>query len=377
MIKRAPHPLLAGLWRSGAAPGQALVRWQAQRELLAALTQGLRQVGIEGDDPWQALLRVPLAPGVGDTSLRSALLTLENEPLDAETPEAMAASWRFAGTDKAIAPAAAATLSRGGSLAAGRAARAAPAAAAQPTPRVAAASLLRSLSASAAAAHWQQRVHEAGLAEAFHAPLRHEAGLASTAWPDATGPALPPAAAAVTASTTSFAGPAPAEAARALQPATERIEVLLERLQPYTSMKPPAAGHPRRATAGVIPGTPAASAEQAVMHSGEPVSPQAVAANTHAAPLSVSSAALAGFGGGLRGLAARAAAAAPPNAIGAVAAMPTTTAAQPATSNARDTDWLGEAQPSPPDYEQLAERLAQLLKREALRDGIDLSEVRP
>jgi pyruvate/2-oxoglutarate dehydrogenase complex dihydrolipoamide acyltransferase (E2) component len=64
------------------------------------------------------------------------------------------------------------------------------------------------------------------------------------------------------------------------------------------------------------------------------------------------------------------------SAMGTTTALPPTATPQPAATPSQEAAWPGESTPPPPDDDRLAERLAQLLRREALRDGIDLSEIR-
>jgi hypothetical protein len=378
-MKTAPHPLLAGLWRDGAAPAQAVARWQAQRELLTALSQALQQADIDDGDPWQALLRVPLAPGDGDAALRSALQSLDEVEPDQDPPVAMPAAPR--GVAQGLAPSIAATQPAGIRTDAIRAAAAGSAEPATPPRRTAAVQAPRTISASAAAAHWQQRVQAAGLADAYRTPLRSEGGGAPAARsgvPGSRGIEAAPPPAALVASTISapFAALAPAEAAREMHPAAERIEVLLARLRDNeVADRPSAAARARRPCAGTD--TVASAAAQSATSGIGPVDPSAAPPSAQPAHRDAPSTGPAGFGGGLRGLAARAAAQAFADNTAAVAAAPSAAAAQPAVDSARDAGWPAEAPLPPPDDDRLAERLAQMLRREALRDGIDLSEVRP
>jgi hypothetical protein len=377
-MKQAPHPLLAGLWRDGAAPAQAVACWQAQRDLLDALTQGLQRVSLDVDVPWAPLLRLPLA--TGDAALNSALQALDNTPADAAASElpgarsrAVASALGTPPSDDALPRSVPAEGHRATTTAA-----AVPVAATAIRRGVAGATP-RTITAPAAASHWQQRAQRARLDDAYNLPLRSSGALSAAqaaGWAGSSAAALlPSTAAAAAVDPASSLSPLPAEAWRGLQPAVQRIEVLLARLQrPADDIR---SGSPGSVVAQGAAEMLAAASARTAMSGGSPAAQPPGLAFAPLAPYDAPSIGATGFGGGLRGLAARAAAAASGSIAGATTVLPNAASSPPAAMPTRDAAWAGEPAPTPPDDDLLAERLAQLLKREALRDGIDLSEVRP
>ncbi len=385
-MSRAAHPMFRHLVQAAGTHGQLMLREQQLNTALLALGGGLGRVGLGEAQAWDRLLESPLAEPAAGGALQALLAQLaqrDEAPVEAAEqrrsrtppigPDAARASERRP-TDSAPTPVARKTVQNP------FAPRETAARAALKSPNTSGAPSVGS--AAAANAAWQQRALRAGLQEAFFTPVRAgrppqalAAGRAdSNPARDAQTPSLN--APSMNAAVASF-GAQPNLASLHLRDEASpengssvlpRLNSALDRIDRRSATAGPTSETPsewRRAapvsghvTAATEPGRIGSSAAQA-----------ATAAVQASAALGA--AALKGTGGGLRGLAARAASMQAPSVWPELAATAAGAAAAP------DTPMQAPTEPRSDRDEQLAEQLARVLKREAERDGIDVSDVMP
>lgn len=397
---------LGHLFGGAAAPAHLMQQEQRSRQAVAALGSGLGQVALQGSSMVERLLQAPLAEPGADTFLNEVLQHVAQARTQAAAPgtrqtlaqalapaahRPMGAMGRQMINTAAMAGMAAKTMSN-----ASQAFKARPARRAQ-QPDDPLARLVASVGSAAAASQvWQQRTARAGLAQAFASPLQVGAaalgstlkapGLAAVFGP-ALGqavsglPAFQPAARQGRPPTPTLGNAEPPDVlATIFQPVLPLLRATLNQLDGRGGQAPQAAGTaaPARRRPAGNPLAGAAGAGTALLPAlAAPLAlaGQAVASALQAtAPVLPLAGALPGaVAQGLRGLAARANANA--NANASTAAAPrVATAAQPGATQAATPTFNPAAAGND---EALTEQLTRVLKREAQRDGIDVSDLQP
>ena len=393
---------LGHLFGGAAAPAHLMQQEQRSRQAVAALGSGLGQVALQGSSMVERLLQAPLAEPGADTFLNEVLQHVAQARTQAAAPgtrqtlaqalapaahRPMGAMGRQMINTAAMAGMAAKTMSN-----ASQAFKARPARRAQ-QPDDPLARLVASVGSAAAASQvWQQRTARAGLAQAFASPLQVGAaalgstlkapGLAAVFGP-ALGqavsglPAFQPAARQARPPTPTLGNAGPPDVlATIFQPVLPLLRATLNQLDGRSGQAPQAAGTAapaRRRPAGNPLGGAAGAGAALLPALAAPLAlaGQAVASALQAtAPVLPLAGALPGaVAQGLRGLAARANAHASWPAPPRVAA-----AAQPGATQAATPTFNPAAAGND---EALTEQLTRVLKREAARDGIDVSDLQP
>ena len=410
-MKRSPHPLLDRLFAQGATPALLLERWQATERSLQGIDDALRRVGLDAEDPWSSLLAVPFAaPGSGG-ALQSLL---DHLAMPADSAAAAAARTPSMREPSALQPAATRGSAASGPQYGARAtvsplrnavAFAAAMSAMSPPPRAPFAVIegrrqpdgewkrplsartatpttmppviVPAITARVAAATWLQRAAAAGVHVAFSTPVgaAGRARVDAAALPD-THPPRPTVGRPQRHSATPRTGaagvsPPAAHAGAAEQsPVRLRLGAVLERIErgsprmafppPGFKARAPEAGHTASLAASGPPSFPPPTAGEQPP-GGFRADPAGIDANDVAHTRVTSPA---GALGGLRGLAARAATGLSPPAP--VPSLWRTSAPREILPTASDA--------AGGDDERIVEQLARLLRREAERDGIDVSD---
>ncbi len=402
MTQVAVERMLARWFGGAAAPARLIQQEQRSRQAVGALGSALGQVALQGSSMVERLLQAPLAEPGADTFLSEVLQHMAQARAQPTAPGANQTLGRV------LAPAAQKPLAAMGRLVINTAAMgnvavqtlANASQAFMPSPQrrstrpdTPLTRLVASVGSAAAASQaWQQRTARAGLAQAFASPLQvGTAALGSTLKAPGLaavfGPALGQAVSGLTAfqpaarqarpptPTLGNVGP-PDVLATIFQPVLPLLRATLNQLDGRSGQAPQAAGTAapaRRRPAGNPLGGAAGAGAALLPALAAPLARagQAAASALQAtAPVLPLAGALPGAAAqGLRGLAARANAHASWPAPPRVAA-----AAQPGATQAATPTFNPAAAGND---EALTEQLTRVLKREAARDGIDVSDLQP
>ena len=422
-MSRALHPMLERLLHAAAAPAQLVRREQATRATFEVFGAALGRVGLQAPDPWQRLLQLPLAePGADRGALQTLLAQIEQRPAtdaaeqaDTLLPRAVspgpqrAAPRRLPAPSREQGPTAAPTPGQGlGNIT--RAAVNLPAMATAIAGVAGPATNARRKS-DPLPDSWLQRATRAGLLDALFTPVQRHADSEADFWGAVSAApqrALAYHAAAASASSPAHAAAPDAGLARLVQPVLPLLQAALERIQRSSSGGPDRdagsqSSHRRPSAVAATTGAVASALSRRIGAWGDGLGVPAPQATHDGAPFGQLGQALGSVVGrampsiwpapgqqangsnelqgvpgvqgvqgvqGLRGLAARAARAAVTNAAGL--RLPAGAPARP-----DETTMSPVQQAAAPDDEQLVEQLARVLKREAERDGIDVSDVLP
>jgi len=382
-MSRAAHPMFRRLVQAAGTHGQLLLRDQQLNLALKALGGGLGRVGFNDAPAWDRLLQSPWAEPRAGGALQALVTQLAQR--DGASPEA-------AGLPRSQTP------SIGADAAHVREPERQPAGskpepAARQTVRnpfaprdIAARASVDSLNAAGdpggatASAAWLQRARRAGLQEAFFTPIkmgrpqhtpvarRFELNEVPDAQPAPAAPVANAGTALFSARQGGLAWPASDEASpQSASAVLPRLNSVLDRIDRRSAMARPtgetpnawrrAASPPAHDMAATEPGRIGTTAAQA-------------SSTATSVPAAIGSAAVGRTSGGLRGLAARAVAAQATSAWPVAAGTGT-------GASAADTTTASPMNSRTSDDEQLAEQFARVLRREAERDGIDVSDVMP
>ncbi len=412
-MSRALHPMLERLHRAAAAPAQLVQREQATRATFEVFAAALGRVGLQATDPWQRLLQLPLAePGDGGGALQALLAQIEQgaagdsaEEADALLPRSMShgpqptAQRRVPAPSRAQVPASTSAPAQGPS----NITRAA-------VNQQATASAIAGVSGHATNTRrkggavpdsWLHRATRAGLLDALFTPVQRAGASpgASGAAPGSQALAGSPRAAALSASASAETVARQAGVAGLVQPVLPRLAAALERIGGAGAHETDGGAGGRRArrspvaVAATTTAVAAALSRRVAAWGDGPGAPATPAAQDRDPFGRLGSALGAATGGalppiwsasgqqanepneqhgvprlqGLRGLAAR-------------AAMTNAASLRPlagAPARPDEATMSPSQQAAAPDDEQLVEQLARVLKREAERDGIDVSDVLP